>query len=138
MEKNRDDYFIIYTHVALWGAVGAAARYYISTLFNHMGNFPIGTFLANSVGCFLLASIYNYLGKMWHHEHRIVVGLGTGFIGAFTTFATFSTEVIKYAISGKVIKALVYWMGGAVCGILSAFLALYLTDKLFEKYGGED
>ncbi len=136
--NNREKLLVIYAHVAIWGSIGAMTRYYLSSILNNMDSIPIGTFTINSIGCLLLAMIYNFLGKMWQHNHRIVVGLGTGFVGAFTSFATFSIEVVKIAQSGDVATAMVYWFVGAVGGFFGAILGIKVTDLIFEKFGGEE
>lgn len=134
----KNEYVLIYTYVAICGALGAMTRYFLSTLLNEVEGFPFGTFVINSIGCFLLATVYNFLGKMWHHNHRIVVGLSMGFIGAFTSFATFSVEVIKFALAYEVVKAVAYWVCGSVSGFTGAVLGIYVTDYFYEKFGGDE
>lgn len=138
MKENRDELLVIYTYVAVWGSIGAMTRYYLSTILNEIDSMPLGTFLINSLGCFLLAMIYDILGKLWHHNHRIVVGLGTGFIGAFTSFATFSSEVVKFALDGDIQNAIIYWMIGVTGGFFGAVSGIAVTEKLASIFGGGD
>jgi len=49
-----------YFYVAIFGALGAAARYWISSTLV-VGLFPYNTLVINIIGCFLLAIIFRYL-----------------------------------------------------------------------------
>ena len=88
--------------VGVGGFIGAIARYLISTLIhrNVDSGFPWGTFTVNIVGCFLIGCL------MYLIENRLVVSdqmrlfLGIGVLGAFTTFAAFSQEIIGLMRSG--------------------------------------
>lgn len=77
--------------VALGGGVGAVLRYWMGKTISKYNRtpFPIGTFLINAVGSFLL-------GVLAVHGPKEVVWLfwGVGFMGGFTTFSTFGYESI--------------------------------------------
>lgn len=85
------------------GALGALARYGVSAAAMRWGpqGFPWGTLLVNLVGCFALG----YLGEMLFDDPgsaartRLIVG--TGFLGAFTTFSTFGVETVRAAEAGE-------------------------------------
>ena len=74
-----------YLYVAIFGAIGAAARYWISITLE-AGLFPYNTLLINIIGCFLLAIIFRYLATFSVISKTLITGLGTGLIGSFTTF----------------------------------------------------
>lgn len=80
-----------YLYVAIFGALGAAARYWISNTLD-AGLFPYNTLMINIIGCFLLAIIFRYLASFSMITSTLITGLGTGFIGSFTTFSAFSME----------------------------------------------
>jgi CrcB protein len=83
--------------LAMAGALGALARYGVSEAALRWlpAGFPYGTLLVNLAGCFLLGALTELtLGKgLLAPEWRTVVG--TGFLGAFTTFSTFGVETFR-------------------------------------------
>jgi CrcB protein len=89
--------------VGAGGFIGAVARYLLSGLIhrNLNSSFPWGTFTVNIIGCFLIGCL------LYMVENRMVISdqmrlfLGIGILGAFTTFATFSQEIIDLMRSGQ-------------------------------------
>lgn len=81
--------------VGIGGFFGAIARFSLSKLLNNKIDtpFPIGTLTVNLLGSFLLGVI------MGADPNEIaVLLLGTGFMGAFTTFSTFKLEILQLHI----------------------------------------
>lgn len=103
--------------VMIGAFLGAIARFELSRLINHKKkrNFPYGTFVVNLLGCFLI-------GVMFQLElsHTWVLICITGFLGAFTTFSTFSVETIELMYA-KQFKAVALYIGCTV------FIGLFLT-----------
>lgn len=78
--------------VATGGFFGAITRFAISNWFKKRNKtqFPLATFLINITGAFLLGYIIgNGVTTGWQ------LLLGTGFMGAFTTFSTFKLEAVQ-------------------------------------------
>ncbi|MEO6909005.1 MAG: fluoride efflux transporter CrcB [Abditibacteriaceae bacterium] len=95
--------------------------------------FPLGTLLINVSGAFLLALITMLaLQEAVPPELRLI--LGTGFLGAFTTFSTFELEAQGLLSGGQWTQASVYILGNLLLGfvavLLGSFLALRLTGGL--------
>jgi CrcB protein len=88
--------------VALGGAFGAVSRFVIAHALGQrlaMG-IPWGTLVANVVGCFLLGALYE--AGRWAPLNPNVRGLlSVGFVGALTTFSTFTLETINLMRGGK-------------------------------------
>jgi CrcB protein len=88
--------------VALAGAAGAPARYLVDSLVTARrdGAFPLGTFVVNVSGSLLLGFL---TGLVMYHglAPRVRVVLGTGLIGAYTTFSTFSYETLTLFEEGE-------------------------------------
>jgi CrcB protein len=81
--------------VAVAGALGAPARYVVDTLVEERlgGTFPFGTLVVNVSGSLVLGLLTGL--AMYHGLARgAKVVLGTGFLGAYTTFSTFSFETL--------------------------------------------
>ncbi|OUM20962.1 fluoride efflux transporter FluC [Butyricicoccus porcorum] len=77
----------MYLQIGLCGALGAVSRYAISCWVG-THPFPLSTLIVNLAGCFALALVNNLSGV----PQKVRTAVGTGFIGAFTTFSTFSKE----------------------------------------------
>ena len=54
-----------------------------------------GTLIANLTGCFLLSLLTYYIIEKEFLSNWINVGLGTGFIGAYTTFSSFTMDFVN-------------------------------------------
>ena len=87
--------------IALGGAIGALARFYISGLLPTYKDFPVGTLIVNSIASFILGYLYGLLfwGIDVTREWRLF--LGTGFCGALSTFSTFSYETFSLLRDGE-------------------------------------
>lgn len=107
--------------VALGGALGAMARHGLSLLAARvlgMG-WPWGTLIINAIGSFVLGALMQgVMESAVSPEGRLLIGVG--FCGAFTTFSTFSVEVVSLAQQGRFSAAGVY---AALSLALSVFAA---------------
>jgi len=122
--------FLLY--IALGGAGGAVSRHLLANWVYRTwdGIFPFGTLLVNVLGSFAIGVLYVILveRQFLHPDWRAV--LIVGFLGAFTTFSTFSIETITLLQSGHAALAAAYMLGSAVVCVAMAGLALQLTRIL--------
>lgn len=87
--------------ICLGACVGALARWRLGLWLNHPGAFmPWGTLAANLIGGYLVGLILAWahhadLAPLW----RLI--LVTGFLGALTTFSSFSAEVVEMALADR-------------------------------------
>jgi CrcB protein len=109
-------------------AVGAPLRYVIDTLVSDRvgGAFPYGTLVVNLTGCLVLGLLTG-LGLYHGVSGTPSLVLGTGLIGAYTTFSTFSYETITLLEEGEVRQAARNVGLGTVIGTLSAAAGLALA-----------
>ncbi|WP_229683054.1 fluoride efflux transporter FluC [Virgibacillus oceani] len=85
----------LYIAVGIGGIIGAVGRYSISLLFQPNVNFPYATLIVNLIGCYLLSFVLNKGLIKQRLSPEMFAALGTGTIGAFTTFSTFAVETIE-------------------------------------------
>lgn len=118
--------------IAFGGAFGAVSRHMLSNWMYSVwqGVFPLGTFVVNVLGSFAAGFLYVVLveRQLVHPDWRGV--LIVGFLGAFTTFSTFSLETITLLESGHVALAAAYMLGSAIVCVSMAGLAMQLTRAL--------
>lgn len=115
--------------LALGGALGALSRYAVSIWFakSFGTSFPWGTLTVNATGCFLLGFFYALsITAELAPPVRLVVA--TGFLGAYTTFSTFSLETLVLLQQGDANKALAYAAGSVVLGLAAAWLGYSLAS----------
>ena len=118
--------------IALGGAGGAVSRHLLSNWVHGLweGKLPVGTLLVNALGSFAIGIVYVLIveRQFVHPDWRGV--LIVGFLGAFTTFSTFSLETIALLEAGHIAHAAAYMLGSAVLCVLVAGLAIQLTRVL--------
>ncbi len=107
--------------VAAGGVVGVVARYALGTTVSHE-TLPWMTVAINVTGSFLLG-LLTASGDGLPSEAR--TALSIGLLGGFTTFSTFSVDVLKQIEAGEAVKALVYVFASVVLGIGAAALGYY-------------
>jgi CrcB protein len=91
--------------IAVGGACGTLLRYWIGVaMAAPTGAIPVGTLVVNVVGSFILGVIIAAMPG----PSTMRWALATGFCGGFTTFSTFSSEVIDLAQRGAVARAAGY------------------------------
>ena len=110
------------------GGLGAVSRYGLGRLFPFTGSeFPAATVICNLSGSLVLALL---VGRYAASHPQLVLIVGTGFLGAWTTYSTFSLEMVRLVESGEVGRAGVYVVvtlfGGAVLSALGWWLGLQL------------
>ncbi|MEY3477141.1 MAG: hypothetical protein RLY65_1541 [Pseudomonadota bacterium] len=82
--------------VMLGGALGAVLRWGLSVTLNHrLSSMPLGTWLANLLGGFLVGVAVAWFSKHADMDPAWRLFVITGLLGGFTTFSSFSAEVVS-------------------------------------------
>lgn len=104
------------------GALGTLARYYVSGWFADLGGpRPLGVFVVNVVGSFLIG-LFLTLSEdrfLWPSELRVLVAIGL--LGAFTTFSTLTWETLQLMEARDVVGALLNMVGSLIIGMLAVY-----------------
>lgn len=113
--------------IAAGGASGAVLRYLVFVVFQHIGwNTVMATMSVNIVGSFLLGLSFGLIPET---NSKMQAFLMIGFMGAFTTFSTFSGDFVKLMESRSFLLASTYAMSSVVLGILAFLVGIYLATK---------
>ena len=119
--------------IALGGAVGALGRHFVSVgMVAWLGHgFPWGTLAANVVGSFAMGALVETMALIWSPSIELRALLTVGFLGAFTTFSTFSLDVVSLYERGAaglaglyVVISVVLSVGALVAGMRVLRLAV--------------
>lgn len=117
--------FINYISIAIFAFFGGMARAGLNANFSYYG-----TFWGNVIGCFLLAFFTYFFIETKEIRQWLVVGLGTGFVGAFTTFSTFNLDVLKNMQANLQIEAVIYYFSSIISGFVFAMLGMKIGKKV--------
>ena len=102
--------------VAAGGVAGVLARYGIGRVASGGDALLWSTVGINVAGSFLLGLLV--AGSWFSRDVR--EGLGVGFLGGFTTFSTFSVQIVMEADGGRTATAVLYLVASVVGGIAAA------------------
>lgn len=115
--------------VGLGGLVGANARYGMTKLMvaRFGDSLPWGTFAINLLGSFLIGILLTTLTERVVADSAIRLVLVVGFLGAFTTFSSYSFEAIALAEAGRWTQTIAYVVGSNGLGLLLCVAGMYLA-----------
>jgi len=117
------------TAVAIGGAAGAVMRWLMASGIQKMagGAFPWGTFAVNALGSFLLGFLFVWLIERSTASDLVRLAITVGFMGAFTTFSTYSLESIRLLQEGAFSLAFGNIAGQVVVCLLLTWLGIQLA-----------
>jgi CrcB protein len=112
--------------VMLGGSLGAASRYGVSLLSARLlgTQFPYGTMLVNLAGCFLIGLLFALADRSRLLTPDVRLLLITGYLGALTTFSTFSLETVNAGRAGLTLQSLTNILINNLGGLSLTWLGL--------------
>ena len=118
--------------VAGGGALGAVARYLVFVAAGHIlgAGFPYGTLIVNVVGSFAMGALTEVMALVWSASTQTRLFLVVGFLGAFTTFSTFSLDVAVLYERGRLFLCALYIGASVLCSIGALFLGMWVFRRL--------
>jgi CrcB protein len=122
-----DSLWVQVASVAVGGSLGALSRMFVGRLLA-VESFPWATVAINLTGCFAMGLLLGATHDALASHRAVRVALGTGFLGAFTTFSTFSVEAVALAEKERWLAAGLY-VGGQVVGGLALAMAGMMAGK---------
>lgn len=115
--------------IGLGGFFGSIGRYLTAVLFTRIwaSTFPLGTIVANVLGCLLIGVVYGLSARMGWLNPEWRLFLATGFCGGYTTFSSFAFENADLLQSGQYWTFLLYLISSITLGITAVFLGIIIT-----------
>ena len=120
--------FLASSLVALGGAIGSLLRYQVGRLMTHVLGpavvtaFPWATLTVNVVGSLVMGVLAGWLSKFGQGGEHWRLFVGVGLLGGFTTFSSFSLELMLLIERGQSAYAFLY----AAISLLAGLSALYI------------
>lgn len=123
---------IVAIGVVVAGGTGAVCRYLVDGAVQQRwrGPFPAGTFLVNASGSFLLGLVVGWSVSHVSASSDVRTILGTGFVGAYTTFSTLMYETLSLVRTGARRYAVLNLALTLAAGLAAAALGLWATGGL--------
>lgn len=117
--------------VVIGGALGSACRWLISLKLNDVfPDLPLGTLLVNIAGGFVIGAVSAAVLKLPTLDPAWRLLVVSGFCGGFTTFSTFSAEVVSMLQTGKVGWATATVLAHVAGSLLATFAGYALVTRV--------
>jgi CrcB protein len=118
-----------YLLISLGAVLGANARYLVGmwSVERFSTGLPLGTLLVNVTGSFLLGFLFTALDGRLPLPSDLRYFVGVGFLGAYTTFSSFSVETLVLLREGSLAYGILNILANNVAGLTAALLGFLLA-----------
>jgi CrcB protein len=128
--RGREDAAVL-AAIAAGGATGATARYLIGLAWpTPTGAFPAATLAINVVGCALIGVLMVLITDVWSRQRLLRPFLGTGMLGGFTTFSTYTVDIQRLVSGAHLSTALLYLVLTPIGALLAVWATATATRRL--------
>ena len=117
--------------VSAGGVVGATLRYGFGSLWH--SEFPWATMTINTVGCAAMGVLMVLIAQVWPTQKLIRPFLGTGVLGGFTTFSTYTSDGVTMLDNGRVMSGMLYLISTPLLALAAVFTAAAITTRLVTR-----
>ena len=123
---------MLWLWVAVGGALGAVSRYLVAGYVQKAVGiaFPLGTMTVNVLGSFIIGFFIHYVLEYLATPPQVRALVVVGFLGAFTTFSSFSYETVSMLLEGETLKALIYILGTNILCFIATLLGIVLARAI--------
>lgn len=114
------------------GFLGSITRLFLSKTIGETWDkpYPMGTFIINITGSFILGFLLTLLSRKMYLSGEIKIGITVGFVGAYTTFSTFSYEALQLLRDREWLNSFLYLSLSLVVSLLMTAAGVSLS-RLF-------
>jgi len=122
-----DRYLVVLAGAGLGGVARYAAGVWIMQRYG--GRFPLGTFLVNLSGSFLIGVLMALFTERLHPHPNWRLFLVAGVLGGYTTFSSFEYETYQAVRDGAQRLVMLYVVGSVALGYLGVWLGAALAGR---------
>ncbi len=125
-----------YLAISVGGALGANARYLVASWATTQWGtqFPVGTLLINVSGSFVIGLYLTLATERFTGHPAVRLLVATGFLGAYTTFSTFSVEALRLIETGDAAAGVSYMVASVVLCILAAAIGMIVAHTILSRW----
>ena len=120
--------------IAIGGAAGALGRHFVgvaaSAWLGH--GYPWGTLVVNILGSFAMGVLIEFMALSWSPSPELRALLTVGFLGAFTTFSTFSLDAATLYERGAQMSAALYVLASVALSIAGLFAGMRIMRAVLQ------
>ncbi|WP_442813643.1 fluoride efflux transporter FluC [Streptomyces sp. NBC_01754] len=134
-QELRRSHYAVLCVIAVGGALGALARFEAALLWPTVpGAFPWTTLCVNAVGCLVIGVFLVAVTEVWSTRRLLRPFFGTGVLGGFTTFSTYTVDIERLIHDGRVATALTYLAATLTAASAAVSAGAWTARRLLAKW----
>jgi CrcB protein len=124
---------VIALSIAMGGAFGALARFWVNQFMiaNSLSAVGLSTLTVNVAGSFAIGCCF-VIFERFSASDALRLGLMVGFLGAFTTFSTFSLELVSDLQAGNFLRPAMYAAGSVMFCLFACYAGIAVARSIID------